>query len=950
MGPDLMNNCRICLMENNIMIPIFGEDGAYRKIREMIRDSLNITVFQGDPLPRKICCKCYFKLQQACQLKADCQRTTKFYISNLNGQRSPDAIRAVKTLNHQLNILQGTAYISHAHHKDQEGAGPSRNLTSNQDHSQAIRATLTIDLRDSGTNSSAAHYICELCDKTFSEKHQIAIHKHAMHGLQLLIQVREPALLTPPSTEQDADATNAQIGNIVPPAPVVQPHGSEAQVVEDVDRNIAPTDDKDKDDDGGDAVAPPSPLAPSVEDMDVGENSSTNQVVIVDDEIDDIGVEDTEDAANAKSMETSNGRSDTNKQRLPAEDKERMKTQPMVVLAKLKGHSVEKPAPDKIKKVSDRKSSKLKREMRLLETNSSMRVDPDEIEIITSRKRTNSLSSNSHQVPSKMRKKLEKIKVEFMGSDEDEPSSMQMQRSCSSTITSTPKVTHQASRLSLSKKTKEPSLIGVEINDKDLQLVQGKLECVYCFSWIKMDDVDRYFRHMRTHHPQVQEDGWAVKPPESSNFNQMSPERENLNISAVNLQTTGPSSSGAAMNSSLQMMQCQFCDKTFKLLIQLKHHLDSEHDMKYCCDTAFSKDSYLDHKAQHELNGNGNTNRSLEEEDALDVMIDSKQKKAEEKEVKNTSSKGKDVLPKYPSKCVRCIYVGTEQALYKHYREFHNNYWCVGCKSIFPDLNALEDHFNSEHTMEYIWLFKSGDKEESNDMCICTICKLDCKVKEHLLKHYKMDHGKLACFICTKPFDTNNERNKHGKKCKERKCSVCQKKFPLSVQLVLHRLEHIHLGELEDTRENAMIADEKSNEGNQKVKKTEDQVGKGVDKTKDIKVEQVASRCDTCQVEFAGPRLLAQHVRKHHTPKREKKSKTQNKSKCKTCNREFMNATCMSFHECKKAEKGNQSSSKEAGIIKQSSTEENYISCGYCDLSFKSTQELQKHAESHLTM
>ncbi|XP_065339218.1 zinc finger protein 668-like isoform X3 [Cloeon dipterum] len=139
MGPDLMNNCRICLMENNIMIPIFGEDGAYRKIREMIRDSLNITVFQGDPLPRKICCKCYFKLQQACQLKADCQRTTKFYISNLNGQRSPDAIRAVKTLNHQLNILQGTAYISHAHHKDQEGAGPSRNLTSNQDHSQAIR-------------------------------------------------------------------------------------------------------------------------------------------------------------------------------------------------------------------------------------------------------------------------------------------------------------------------------------------------------------------------------------------------------------------------------------------------------------------------------------------------------------------------------------------------------------------------------------------------------------------------------------------------------------------------------------------------------------------------------------------------------------------------------------------------------------------------------------------
>jgi hypothetical protein len=40
----LMNSCRICLMENSIMVPIFGEDGFYRKIREMVKDALNIVV------------------------------------------------------------------------------------------------------------------------------------------------------------------------------------------------------------------------------------------------------------------------------------------------------------------------------------------------------------------------------------------------------------------------------------------------------------------------------------------------------------------------------------------------------------------------------------------------------------------------------------------------------------------------------------------------------------------------------------------------------------------------------------------------------------------------------------------------------------------------------------------------------------------------------------------
>jgi len=116
-------------MENNIMIPIFGEDGVYRKVREMIKDSLNILVStfakctlsatpprlpslmsfdscpqlnQGDPLPRKICCKCYFKLQQACQLKSDMQRSTRFFIQQVSGQRSPESVRVVRTLQSYL--------------------------------------------------------------------------------------------------------------------------------------------------------------------------------------------------------------------------------------------------------------------------------------------------------------------------------------------------------------------------------------------------------------------------------------------------------------------------------------------------------------------------------------------------------------------------------------------------------------------------------------------------------------------------------------------------------------------------------------------------------------------------------------------------------------------------------------------------------------------------------
>ncbi|XP_059477159.1 zinc finger protein 135-like isoform X3 [Neocloeon triangulifer] len=125
MGSDMMSLCRLCLMENTIMLPIFGEDGKHRRIREMIKESLNIALFQTDPLPRKICCKCYFKLQQANELKSDCQKSTKVLINHMNAQRSADAAKMIKTLNYQLQILHGNAPPGEPQ-KEPEAFGPSR--------------------------------------------------------------------------------------------------------------------------------------------------------------------------------------------------------------------------------------------------------------------------------------------------------------------------------------------------------------------------------------------------------------------------------------------------------------------------------------------------------------------------------------------------------------------------------------------------------------------------------------------------------------------------------------------------------------------------------------------------------------------------------------------------------------------------------------------------------
>lgn len=58
------NYCRLCLLDNGIMLPLFEGEGQHRKLSHKIETCLQLVTYEGDPLPRKICHTCLSKVTQ----------------------------------------------------------------------------------------------------------------------------------------------------------------------------------------------------------------------------------------------------------------------------------------------------------------------------------------------------------------------------------------------------------------------------------------------------------------------------------------------------------------------------------------------------------------------------------------------------------------------------------------------------------------------------------------------------------------------------------------------------------------------------------------------------------------------------------------------------------------------------------------------------------------------
>ncbi|KAK3911442.1 Zinc finger protein 354A [Frankliniella fusca] len=64
------NYCRLCLEDNGIMLPLFEGEGHHRKLSHKIETCLQIVTYDGDPLPRRICHTCLYKVNQLYEFRS----------------------------------------------------------------------------------------------------------------------------------------------------------------------------------------------------------------------------------------------------------------------------------------------------------------------------------------------------------------------------------------------------------------------------------------------------------------------------------------------------------------------------------------------------------------------------------------------------------------------------------------------------------------------------------------------------------------------------------------------------------------------------------------------------------------------------------------------------------------------------------------------------------------
>ncbi|XP_059477158.1 uncharacterized protein LOC132197703 isoform X2 [Neocloeon triangulifer] len=854
MGSDMMSLCRLCLMENTIMLPIFGEDGKHRRIREMIKESLNIALFQTDPLPRKICCKCYFKLQQANELKSDCQKSTKVLINHMNAQRSADAAKMIKTLNYQLQILHGNAPPGEPQ-KEPEAFGPSR---------------VVVASASGGVGSSSTNHFPQSIRFVLSieESENDAGPQLQVSGVNLLAKPKNNPETTaaPPATTnvpQDLDRSDSR-------------QASTVDIAEDDNKENGAPNDSSVDEPG-----PPSPApleirsSPVVEEKESAKEMETGAQVM---------------------KEKSNQEVQNNSQR---------KTKNVFFAKKSTTTKTKRP-----KKKPD-PAEMLLRELKKLDTDSKMRIDEEELQLLSERKRPRSSNSFSH-TPEKNQPKIRKAAMKAEErlkkledgdfSDEDNFAPDRKRRKSSNAASGSLKVVIPQS----AKKVRKTSLPN-PLQREGLTESEDGMECAFCLRWIKIDPKEKYFSHMRNCHPEIDEYGWAFKPTS------LEIKSEKLQKSLVKV-----------------AISCQVCDRQFDTNMQLKRHLEKLHALKTCCGQTFNEDEYLDHQVMHELGAidiDDDTPAEVDAEAAAQVEALSlynsplplkENLKPSNKITPKTSAidePRKDQKAgfqreqrKYPSKCKKCIFNGSQQDVYYHYEMIHNDFWCVACQDVFDDVDDLEDHFVERHGGEYNNVLEYYDEADDVKERPCSACDKRFVMKGRLLYHYKTKHDLCPCFICTEAFRTEEQLREHSRVCEKKCCYVCKKKFAHKVLFVLHVLEHIHKGEVKDVT---------------------------------LKLQ-----CPSCNDHFSSAELLEKHKKeKHAAPNNEPEQKKRSSFvaqpvTCKNCFRNFLHPRYLQRHICPETLVAPSSSKGEVDTLE--------FGCEMCEKRFASGDELENHLGEHM--
>lgn len=782
------------------------------------------------------------------------------------------------------------------------------------------RATLLIDSEEEIKAGST--YLCELCDTTFLSKQAIALHKHRKHGLQLLIEANSlphtSVLVSTKDKENATPVTNTE------QAPKVQEPENHKKAP-----SITVPDVSDDEDLGG-GGEPPSPLPPSP-------------------------------LPSPPPMDIDVEKPPTPEPESPVPvEKKTSKKKTVFVKEKSQSPRVAKKSTGGSTNFKPRRKSALRaeRELKKLETNSSMRISDDELEVFASRKRHRSASSRASSIsefsaPRKAALTAEKkiksaTQQEERGSASEPENEPVSKRKCE---VKEPEIEAPV-EVKPNQPKEETSAASLSLDENsDLLDHKGRLECLFCFRVIH---AGRYCAHMRNIHPNVDEFSWQIKPGQVDEI--MTPLKQgDQETPKVKIEATSVSKdlSDQLNTSEKEALVCNVCDKSFGKRIALTQHYKKIHKLHYCCGETFDDDdAYQDHSVLHDLEGFDETtvetvdvDNSDETEAALAVFSAPLPPRSSKENVKpkedaspqpatpqnrGRKPKNKAVTPvDRVFSCTKCICKGTENEVYDHYERIHSLYWCFTCKETFDKLGQLENHFNEQHITEYKEILDFYDRGDSDiTSWKCVPCKKEFKNKSRLLQHYKMKHMLMPCFICTTPFKTQEQLQQHSELCEKKTCSYCSERFTQKILFLLHELQHIDDEDIDDFRP---------------FKKD----------FYSFIMSNSNKRCTRCKLAFSTEQLYKRHVQKIHPDFDADETEEQGQSsngkksrnaakpvKCDDCSREFSHPKYLQMHNCSAKEHASSDADDTTATFK----------CEICKQDFNSQTKLRNHLEVHASL
>lgn len=111
---NLKETCRLCLKPDGIKLQIFGEVGLQRDVAYKINVCFALAIYETDPLPKLICHRCLYKLDQNYEFRSDVFSAFQQLKKALSLRRSDPVIDRYLSIVEDKKIVIGRSEICHS--------------------------------------------------------------------------------------------------------------------------------------------------------------------------------------------------------------------------------------------------------------------------------------------------------------------------------------------------------------------------------------------------------------------------------------------------------------------------------------------------------------------------------------------------------------------------------------------------------------------------------------------------------------------------------------------------------------------------------------------------------------------------------------------------------------------------------------------------------------------